>query len=214
MSESNEKPPAEGVAAPNQEILNLKAEMNRKLDNANAQLLAAIESLKPKAKEEPKTKVSVLDDEDAFEERIVERAVSTAQRITQEQSRTQAKISQLYTDYPELNDPDHAFSKKADEYYRGLSAEDKKNPVALEAAVYRAATETGMKPKKSRGDDGDGFSLGGSTGGTRAAAKKKDTEVSDTMVAIGALMGVDYNDPKRKESLKQAAKRKKWNTYE
>jgi hypothetical protein len=215
MSEESKNPPAEGAAPSSaDEIKNLKAEMNRKLDNTNAQLLAAIEALKPKAKEEPRAKVSVLDDEDAFANNIVEQAVSAVTRVTAEQQRTQAKISQLYNDYPELNDPENAFSRKADEYYRQLSDADKKNPTALEAAVYRAAVETGTKPKKQRSTEDDNFSLGGAPSGNRGASKKTTDAISDDMVEIGALMGVDYkNDEKRKAALKKVAGRKDWNRY-
>jgi hypothetical protein len=227
---ADETPPQGGTPPPaaNDEIKNLKAEFSRKLDNTNSQLQAVLEALKKPAAPAPAAPAqkapSAEDfwyDEPAKAKALLESEIATkvkaeitteSKREREYQQRFQTVVNGLYNDYPELNDESHEMTKRAREIYSTFSDAEKAEPLALDVASRRAASEFGIRPKSKRGENDDNFTLSGSASGTKPAKKKE--EISEATLMAAQLMGRDINDPKVKERLKAAASRKKWNSYE
>lgn len=187
------------------ELKNLKAEMNRKLENINATIAEQLKSLKaapsaPAPSAPAQKKVSVFDDEDAYAESVVSAAEERiARKLAAEreaQAKQQATIGALMSEFPELGNNDHELTKKAAEIFQALPDEDKASRLAMEAAVRKAALEVGVKPKSKRGgDENDAFSMGGS--GSRSV--KRDSESLDPRtVEFAKLMGVDPEAVKKR----------------
>lgn len=205
MSEENKAAAAAGAAPAGQgdEIKNLKAEVNRKLDNTNAQLNALLEQMKkstapaPKKPEAPQKKVSVYEDEDAFAENIRKETkkeiLEEIGKANQMNARQQSTIASLVKDFPELNDGDSELTKKAVEIFNSMGDDEKSSPVAYRAAVKEAALELDLKPKGKRRaseDSGDdSFTLGNGRSGDRRSDSPKKL---DRRTAIFAeALGVD-----------------------
>jgi hypothetical protein len=216
-------PPAEGGTPAPSELTNLKAEMNRKLDNTNAQLNAVLEQLKaaraPAAPQAPATAPKafedvVYDDPKAAKELLKKELMAefneASSRQSQQTQKLQATVQRIFSEYPEFNDESNEVTKRAREIYATYAPEDQ-GPMALEAAARSAASEYGLKPKSKRTQNDDSFQLSGSASGARPA-KKKD-EIDDETLLIAQLMGRDLDDPKVKERLKQSASRKNWKNY-
>lgn len=209
----------QGQAAPPQdEIKNLKAEMNRKLDNTTAQLQALLDQMKkPTAPTETKKAPSVFEDEEAFAASIEQRA---AERIRKEQEATQAAqaryqntVQGILREYPEAADEASDLMKRAKEIYGALGDDERNSPLAMKAAVAEAASEIGLKPKSKRPqNDDDSFALSGSTQSTRRSSREPDLDPAT--VAFAKALGQPVDDPKYLERLKAAAKRKNWKKYE
>lgn len=199
-------------------LTNMKAEMNRKLDN-----------LRPAAP--PKEVVGkksyrerFYEDEDAALAAVKEEAkqetldiINESQRQRDQQALTANK---LYQEFPELQEKAHPLTKKANEIYEAMSPEEQKQPMALKTAVAEAALELGVSPKSKRKEqesEDDGFSLGGSRGADSGAGKsgkrRKDDLPAETL-EVAALMGLNTNDEKVVANLKGRAKRSNWNKYE
>lgn len=209
-TENESTPPAEDP------IKNLKAEMNRKLENTNAQLQALLAAIntqnKPAAAPEVAAKkVSVFDDEDAYAARIKAETAAEIKRefaIQQAQQTKQAQtINQLVADFPELTQQDHALTKRAVEIYNSLSDDEKQSPIAYKAAVKEAALELDLKPKSKRqasSKENDTFALGGNTAGTKRPAPT--SEVDKVRESLAEAFGLKVT-PELKERLKQHAKK-------
>lgn len=214
-SDTGENTP-ETAAAPqaaDDPIKNLKAEMNRKLENTNAQLqalLTAINQQNKPAASEPVKKVSVFEDEDAYAARI---KAETAAEIKAELARQQAQqakqaqtINNLVMDFPELSQLDHPLTKRAVEIFESLPEDEKQSSLAYKAAVKEAALELDVKPKSKRAakKEDDSFSLGGgSSAGKRPPAA---TDMDKAREAFAEKLGLKLT-PEVKERLKQHAKK-------
>jgi uncharacterized coiled-coil protein SlyX len=199
----------EGSVAPQQdEIKNLKAEMNRKLENTNAQLAALLNELKqksaPSAAQSSPAKVSVFDDEEAYARRIKEETAreieSKLEARQAQQTKYQTVVNQLVSEYPEANDTSSELYKRAQEHYAQLDDSEKANPLALKAAVTSAAAELGMKPKSKRQKSSDdGFTMSSSS--TGHGTKRKD-DLDQGQMDFARMMGLNVDDPKVRERIK------------
>lgn len=209
---------------------NLKAEFNRKIQNLqeslaaanaeNRQILQALQAhltnqQSSQSEIQSQDEMDLLDPEGQKKffskiEKLIEDRTSRA--IGQFEDRTITQ-SQLYSEYPELTDPNSNFHKEVQQMYSQLQ-----NPTteALQSLVYQVAAKQGLKPKSFRTEDD--FSLGASSGASSKMdnnKKKKDGEVDDIMLTwlheferAGAPIKAD--DPKVLEKLKEHAKRKVW----
>ncbi len=213
--------PAAAAAAPD-EIKNLKAEMNRKLDNTTAQLAAVLERLNKTAAPAPAaapkvTAPSVFDDEEGFANSIVEKATSAITRSISQQQEDQAKtnavIQAIYREYPETADETGPLMVRAKEIYAAMSVEERASAASMRASVAEAAAEQGIKPKSKRATSDDSFSVGASGQGRREQ-RGREADLDPATIAFAKAMGKDVTDPKYIEKLKAAAKRTRWNKYE
>jgi hypothetical protein len=195
-------------------IKNLKAEMNRKLENTNAQLqalLAAINTQNKPAPSEPAKKVSVFEDEEAYAARVVAEAEARIEKKLAKEREQQTKqaqtINQLVMEFPELAQQDHSLTKRAVEIYNSLSDDEKNSPIAYKAAVKEAALELDIKPKAKRSQqrkEDDSFSLGGSSQGSKRPAPA--SEVDKVRESLAEAFGIKLT-PEVKERLKSNAKK-------
>lgn len=222
-------PDADGATpAADDPIKNLKGEFGRKFGNLEEQtkhLSSQIQQIvnalnKPTSSpaSTPEKKVSVFDDEEAYARSIEERAEARITAKLAEQEAIKAKYAtvstQLVTEFPELNDAKSPLMGRAQEIYLSLPEEERRHHLAMKAAVTEAAAELGMKPKSKRtASEGDDFTLGGSSQASRPSKKSSD-ELNPATVKLAELMGLDVNDPKVMDRLKQRAKRKNWSKYE
>ena len=219
------KAPAPGAAdgatpsANTDEIKNLKSEFNRKLDNLNTQLkqqnealVAQLQSLVVPKKQE------ATSDEDDIGDLVYKNPTAFAKRIKEEAKRDiQAQLSardeennkrndivqKLYADFPELAIADHPLTVSALEKYKEISKDSGATPASYRAAVYEAAMDHGVQPKKKRGDSDDFTGFSGK--GDSRPAKKKDEAISPQTAELARLMGVDPE--------KVAARAKKRSNY-
>lgn len=197
-------------------IKNLKAEMNRKLENTNAQLqalLAAINTPKVVATPvaEPAKKVSVFEDEDAYAARIKAETVAEIRREQAAQQTAQQKqaqtINALISEFPELSNMNDPLTKRAVEIFEALSPDEKASPVAYKAAVKEAALDLDIKPKSKRKAESkadDSFALGGSNGVTKRPPAQ--TEAEKVRLQLAEAFGLKVT-PELKERLNNYAKR-------
>ncbi len=199
-------------------IKNLKAEFDRKTSNIENQLKETTNYLKqvveqtkkptPKPQEETRSfRDKFYDNEDAAAEELVERAVSKATEVIKRGSAAEAKRNEvanaIYQDYPEAADQGSDLFKKASEKYSAMSEEDKASPIAMKLAFREAAEDLEVKPKSKRPKLDDGFSVSGSRS-TRPS--KEATELPEGTLQLAALMGLNVNDAKVKESLLNRSK--------
>jgi hypothetical protein len=225
-------------------IANVKGEFNRKIGNleqqitsmaeANKQLLAQIQSMnKPQGGAAP-----VAQDEDALiEKEWFDNPAKAASLLTQkvtktvrkeldntltENSRRQSMIGQLVSDFPELSNENHAFTKRAVEIYNSLPAEERSSPIAYKAAVNQAALEQGVAPKSKRqqNDDDDSGSDDFSLNGSGSSEVRRDRNrnrkggISQAQADFARLMGVNIDDDKVKERIKNNHGRRGYRNYE
>lgn len=216
-------------------ITNVKAEMNRKLSNVeqkmasleqtNAALLAQLQAMsQPKGatgqagsttnlsevwydKPELAAEAVIQAAEKRIESKIAAREATTA--------KTNQTLTQLVSEFPELNDSNHDLYKKAIETYNSYSADDRSSPVAYKAAVREAAMALGIQPVSKRSDDyvsdTDNYTLSGSSTGSSSRSSKRGADrsgLTNEMVEFAKLVGVDIDNPKTKERVKQRATRK------
>jgi hypothetical protein len=213
MSENTSNPSQGESAQPGDELKNLKAEFNRKLDNSQSRMEQSLAEIKklisvPASASPSKpasTKVSVFEDEDRYTESVVSEAEKRIETKLSQRDAYNSKLQSTYqailSDYPEASDTGSDLSKRAVEIYASYS-EDEKSPVAMRAAVASAASELGLKPKSKRqSSSNDGFSLGGSS----AQPGKKASDLDPTTETWASIMGLDTNDPKVRERLKSRA---------
>jgi hypothetical protein len=182
-----------------QSLLNLKSEMNRK-----------IEALKPTPPPEPVRPLqeTLYDNPELAIEQITSSIESRLTSKLEERENSKALAAKIYSDYPELEDPNNPLTQRANEIYTALSPTERKDPKALKSAVLEAAAEMALAPKSKRkttqSSDSDSFSLGSKGSGKRPAKKE---EVTDNMLQTAALMGLDVKDPKVVERLRARTKR-------
>jgi hypothetical protein len=182
-----------------QSLLNLKSEMNRK-----------IEALKPTPPPEPVRPLqeTLYDNPELAIEQITSSIESRLTSKLEERENSKALAAKIYSDYPELEDPNNPLTQRANEIYTALSPTERKDPKALKSAVLEAAAEMALAPKSKRkttqSSDSDSFSLGSKGSGKRPVKKE---EVTDNMLQTAALMGLDVKDPKVVERLRARTKR-------
>lgn len=212
----DEKPaPGEGGApAPAEEIKNLKAEMNRKMEGFNSELkrsnealLATIQSMvvPPKrAQQDDDITDSFYKDPGQALKKVKEDAKKEALQefntLSAEQLKRNNVIAKLVQEYPELADDSHDFTQAALKKFDELAKENGNTPVVYRTAVLEAAMEKGIKPKNKRdqGSEGDDFTMsGGGQGNTRRQQRKSD-ELDPRTVEAAKLLGVDPEKVKQR----------------
>lgn len=205
------------------------AESNRKFDKLaqeNAKLSQQLEqimsAIKPKqaassqsGNEDSELENLMYSDPKAYSKKISEKATREATQYVQQQlnqqQQTNAVLSQMVTDYPELSDINSEISKKAVELFKQLPENERTSTTAYKAVIREAAAELGMLPKTKR-KQSDDFTMSGGSGGQQASSKSKDLDAAT--LAFAQAVGMDVKDKKVVERLKQRANRKNWNKYE
>jgi hypothetical protein len=218
-------------------IKNLKAEMDRKLDNVremlaqqNQQFQSELGNIVSTIKETQAARGSAdtdledlkYSDPDKYvqimTERVVNEKVDSLEKRQQairvaEQNRN-TKIAELSMEYPELKSTDSELTIKTLQIYNGMSDEQKSSAEGIELAIRKAASDIGVLPKsKRREDDGDSFSMAPDGSNTRSSRSKSRSEKLDPKTeAFAQLLGLDTSDAKVRESLQNKAKRNynKW----
>jgi hypothetical protein len=207
-------------------IKNLKAEIDRKLGNADsrmAELQKTNEALISKLNEltkptqaqkpaEPSMSDLLYSDPEKYAQLIQERAEQRAvERISRQQdkiAKVNGVIGQLAAEYPELSDSNHALTKKAVEIYNSLPEEEKQTSLAYKMAVREAAEELSVKPKSKRPvDDEPSFGSSGSRSGRRSQKLDSGTE------QLARIFGIDTSDEKVKSRL-LAKQNRNWTKFE
>ncbi len=221
---SDESTPESTQADP---IKNLKAEMDRKLGNADSRLselqktnellMAKLSSISspatPAAKTESLSDILYADPERyarIVEERAEARATERVSQQQQKANKVNTVVNQLAQEFPELSDNNHSLTKRAVEIYQALPDEEKNSSLSYKMAVREAAEELSIKPKSKRPVDEEP-SFGGSSGGSRSrrATAKLDTNTEE----LAAMLGLDTSDPKTKERM-IASQNRNWNRYQ
>lgn len=237
MSEDNKPVDGAPEGQADDKYKNLKAEMDRKLDNITQQLSQSNQSVQAMmeqalaqlsqrsqqpAANAPTRKLSdlILEDPDAaereIENRINTRVNQAVNQVTESSSKTNNAIVQLQNDYPELRDTNSELSQKAIAIYNNLPKHLVGTPEGTRYAIREAAAELAVIPaskRKKSADAGDDFVAAGNTGSGSRKPSKKEAEASEGTLALLKLMGKDPNDPKVKKHLEQAVKRDTYGKY-
>lgn len=221
MSDGQNNTPAAGANGGETDLVkNLKSEMDRKLGNIQADLKKSSEALaaqlaqltgaiKPAAHQKSKTdedkelETVLWDNPAEFKNRIIKEADVIADRKLQsylnEQTKRTQQLSELYGQYPELQQAGHTLSTRAVEVFNGLSDDEKASPAAFKLSVAQAASELGIKPVSRRSEDEmDDFTLK-ATGKTRKSGNKP--KINQATENFAQLMGLDLNDEKVKKEI-------------
>lgn len=196
------------------ELVNLKAEMNRKLEAQNvqlAQLLAELKSSKAPAPVSTESKrPSVFEDEDAYARSIEDRATARvkAEMSAREaqQSRVQQTIQSIISEYPEVSDESSSLMVRAKELFAGLGEDEKQSPLAMKMAVTSAASELGLKPKSKRSGDSESFTLS-SNGSRNSGNRANNTGLDSKTEEFARIMGLDTSKKEVRERLKSKSNR-------
>lgn len=190
----------------NEEIKNLKAEFNRKLDNQNTQLQSILEALNKQSAPAPKLeskKVSVFEDEDAYASRIKHEAVQEAKREIAQQNavvtKHQTVVAKIMNDYPEVQDNESALMRRSREIFASYDSDEQASPIAMKTAVAEAASELGIKPRAKRPVTDEYVA---SSSGSGSSGRKKDPEVSNQTLEFARIMGLDVSDKNVRNRLK------------
>lgn len=225
-------------------IANVKGEFNRKLGNleqkvgsleeTNKALLNQLKSMQ--AASTPAA--STQSDEDAeiegawFNEpkvaaakltnKITKLVTSQVAAQTENQNRQQSTIAGLVEEFPELRKGDHQMTKRAIEIFNSMPISDQSNPVSYKAAVSQAALELGVQPMSKRKeqeiDESDDFTLDGrGASGVRSderRSRRSGTGISKATEAFAKLVGVNIDDDKVKERIKNKHGRRSYTRYE
>lgn len=231
MSE-DQKPPIGQEADP---YKNLKSEFDRKLQGLNdiiakqnaeaaQQYTAILETIKATKQattspiDDDKTLEQLSYNEPAkyakvVEERAARAAESAASKIAAAAQERQLVLSQMISDYPELNDQSSELYQRAVQMSRTLPRDQQDSPNSVKAVIREAAAELGILTKAKRSGSGD-FSLGGSrsTGGPSSSSGSKG-KIDDKTLAFAEAMGMNIEDPKYLERLEKASKRDTWTRY-
>lgn len=213
---------AQGAADP---LVNLKAEMQRKLDamqatiaKQNEELLARLTAANTQSKqqkvqqqEEDLSDLLITDPQRAasiIEERAEKRVMSKLEASQKQQQKQQGTLAELTSAYPELQHNDHELTQLAIQKYNSLADEDKVSPLAYKLAVKEAAMELGIKERSKRAE-GEDFVPSRSSGKKERKKESLDpaTEAFARILAERGYKAVDPDDPKVRERLIQNAQR-------
>lgn len=217
---------------PQDEIKNLKEEMNRKFGNLEKSNQALINSLQAITAKKPTPIAEDPDAEDPYQKVWYDKPGVAAKQIRSEatqdtlaiirqeqaeQNKKNQMIQGLYREYPELTDFNNPLSMKSVEFFDKLTDEEKNSPLSYKLAVKEAAEELGVMPKSKRKveDDGDAFALTGKGSATPATTRsRRGSGVPDATIEFARHMGMDVDDEKVVERLKKRNERKNWMTWE
>lgn len=219
--------PAEGTtpaAKPEpsvQELLkNHKAETDRKLDNVLSQLKQSVEALnkKPASPQAPTKPLGdlIIEDPDKAVEVITEKVRGDIDRKQAYENRRQQVMQEIYKDFPEAADTNSELFKAAAEKWNKLSQEEQASNYSLKGAILEAATELDLRPKSKRQaptSEADSFTMGGYSGSSSLNRGKGKDDLPSEMTEFAKIMGINPDDPKVKERLKERSNRK-WGSYQ
>jgi len=220
-------------------INNMKAESDRKLSNLEQSIAAQLSQLptliqqsvsqyvQPAQQQQTAdTSMDIYDNPEGFVNNL---KTEIAQAVSQQVSSTIAnyenstvKKSQLYSEFPELSDPNHEVTQAVIARFQALTpAQKKDSDQHLSSIVYQVASEKGLRPKSYRQDD-DSFSLSGERGERNVAPGKdpdkldginKGTQAwAEILKEIGAP--IDITKPEDKAKLQEYAKRRNWTSLD
>lgn len=210
----------------------IAAEMHRKTDKLaqeNAKLSQQLERVMEMLNKQPVAQSAqgeddlealVYKDPKAYARKIREQAAQDAQQVVnrslQQQSQTNAVLSQLTSEYPELADGSSELTKATIEIYKGMSADERSSPSAYKIAVRDAAAELGVLPKnKRRVQNNEDFSLSGNNGASqKQASRSAQSEVDPKTEAFAKLLGLDTTNKDTMKRLQNRSQRKNWTKWE
>lgn len=223
MSEENNQGGGDSTADP---LVNLKAELSRKMSNSEAKLaefaktqeilLSKLNELTtpkaaPKATETESLSDLMYSDPERYaaviQERAEQRIMGQISKQQSQMAKTQSVLSELQAEFPELAHADHELTKKAVEVYNSLPEDERSSSLAYKVSVKQAALDLGYKPKSKRPADEEP-SFGSSSG--RSA--RKSNKIDGATEQLAAMFGINTSDPKVKERLVKASQRE-WNKY-
>jgi hypothetical protein len=197
---------------------------NQRLSEQLAQITNMIQQSKPAASAvEEDLEDLAFRDPKAYAKKVTEKAVKQADEIfdrkMQQYQQSNATIAQLANDYPELNQSDADLTKRSIEIYRSLSPQEQSSSLAYKSAVREAAAELGILPKSKRSGSGsrkDDFALSGGSNSGSGNSKQSNSnkDLSESTLAFAEAVGLNINDKKILERIKQRSQRKSWSKYE
>jgi len=195
-----------------------QASINQKLEQIASMLNQKQQPAAPTESEDDLEALAYKDPK-MYAKKVREAAAMEASRVVdyrmQQQNQSNAVLSQLGAEYPELSDANSDLTKKAVEYYKALSKEDQMTPSAYKVAVRDAAADLGLLPKNKRKAAGDdSFSFSGGDSSTPRNSQKRDAEVDVRTLAFAEALGMNVKDKKVVDRIKQRAQRKNWGKYE
>jgi len=219
------------------EISNLKAEMNRKLGNHDETLskiaeqnklltdqlqqsMAAQQQAQVTRKKAAQDSVHIGDllYEDAnkavevIQQRAEERALGVLRTQQEAQAKQNAVMADIMQAFPEVSDVNHPLTKRAVEIYGKMEPSDRALPMSYRVAVMEAAAEQSIQPVSKREPGAEeAFTMSGSSSGTQVN-KKQAQKNQDAMLKFAEIMGIDVNDEKQVARLKNR-ERENWKRY-
>lgn len=208
-------------------IKNIKAEFARKQGNTDAVLqslkaqldqiteavIASTSSKKAQAEDEELPDPVI--DPKGYKNALIKQARAEISSTIQHEDQRRGMLSQLVTQYPELQSADNDLTQRAVQIYNSLSQQEKNMPSSYKLAVSEAAQELGVLPmnkRKSNATSDESFTVSSSSGSSGGASRKagKKEELDPRTVEFARLLGKDPSDPKYLEKLKTAAKLTNW----
>ena len=222
MSDESQAPEQGAPETPQDPTRNLKAEMDRKFGNINDQLSKIAESLTSAQQARQPEPTPPADDleqlaysdprryAEVIKQQTLQEVRADQQRLQQQQEAQNQVISRIYSDFPEVNTPGHKLYDKVQEMVKALPEEQRANPASWESLVYRAALETGVKPRALRKNDdseADDFVMSGSRGSSSIKQPRKKEDVDPRTLEFARLMGMPVDKPEYMDRLKKYSKR-------
>ena len=205
------------------------AEENSKLSQQLGELTGLVQQVvQPR---QPAASASQSDDGDledlaykdpkAYARKIREQARNEAAQLVDarlnQNNANNAVLSQLGSEYPELNDANSELTLRSVEIYKRMSQADRNSSMAYKTAVRDAAADLGILPKGKRkvaSGEGPDISSGNSSSQAAGSAQPKSKNLDSKTLAFAKLIGLDTSDKKTVERLKDRSQRAKWNKYE
>jgi len=215
-------------------IKNLKSEFARKNDNVLRELeglkqqLGIIADSAIQAAAATKQRQQASDDQEIdpvmdpkgyakkLEEKITRQMEEKMTKTMSSQASRQTELSQLVSQYPELQSGDSELTKTAVQIYNNLSEDEKQSKSAYRLAVATAAQELGVLPvnkRKQTNQNSEDFTVNQSSTNRPNRSTQKEQELDERTTEFARLLGRPVDDKKYQESLKKAANRKNWKKY-
>jgi hypothetical protein len=212
MSDENKGGGAQGQP---DDLKNLKAEFQRKHENALAEQAAIKQQLQAllQTQQKPEPKTEEIDPYDpdkyiaAIETRVEKKLQAEREaenRARQLEQRRQQAIVGLIQDYPELQDPTSDLVKETQAILSQLPPEEQSTSVAYKAAILEAAKNKGVQPRSKRSSGDDSFQMGGSRGesGSKKSKEEFRPKVEAWMELLKEHTNVDFNKPEVRARVK------------
>jgi len=203
------------------------AEENSKLSQQLGELAGLVQqAVQPRQQvnssvsEEEELEALAYKDPKAFSRKVKEQAAQSAARIVDERlsvnNQTSAVLSQLGSEYPELNDSNSDLTLKSVEIFKRMSERDRQSPLAYKTAVRDAAADLGILPKNKRKATSEQPDINSGNSSTQAAnsQRPKSKDVDAKTLAFAKLLGLDTNKKDVVDRLKARSQRTKWSKYE